>query len=166
MTESLSMSNVFLGMLFLIFSIIGGFWSHQNVSERYSKNPSSKLRVFISFAPTSILFGALSATHFGIDPYWGILFGGIPFSISGKFEEFSRRQLRKGDGPTLEYFMRMAQSDGNEMKNKFSKKLLIVAEQNRLDELTVDVVIQAYAETRADLGLPPVTIDEKDIPFI
>lgn len=166
MTESLPIFNVIWGIIFFILSALCGFWSHQNVSERYNKNPVSKLRVFISFAPISILFGALSATHFGIDPYWGILFGGIPFSISGKFEEFSRRQLRKGDGPTLEYFMRMAQSDGNEMKNRFSKKLLIIAEQNRLDELTVDVVIQAYSETRAELGLSPVTIDEKDIPFI
>lgn len=166
MAESLPMFNIIWGVVFLILSVLCGFWAHQNVSDRYSKNPVSKLRVFISFAPISIFFGALSAAHFGIDPYWGILFGGIPFSISGKFEEYSRRQLRKGDGPTLEYFMRMAQSDGNEMKNKFSKKLLIIAEQNRLDELTVDVVIQAYAETRAELGLSPVTIDEKNIPFI
>lgn len=166
MAESSPMFNIIWGIVFLLVSALGGLWAHQNVSDRYSKNPVSKLRVFISFAPASILFGALSATHLGIDPYWGILFGGIPFSISGKFEEFSRRQLRKGDGPTLEYFMRMAQSDGNEMKNRFSKKLLIIAEQNRLDELTVDVVIQAYSETRAELGLSPVTIDEKDIPFI
>lgn len=166
MTESLPIFNIIWGVVFLIMSILGGFWAHQNVSDRYSKNPVSKLRAFISFAPISILLGALSATHFGIDPYWGILFGGIPFSISGKIEEHSRRQLRKGDGPTLEYFIKMAQSDGNDMKNKFSKNILSFVEQKSLSEPTVDILIQSYTEARAELGLPPVTIDEKDIPFI
>lgn len=166
MGESLSFFDIFFGIIFLIMSIVGGFWSHQNVSDRYREKPVSKLKNVICFAPMSILFGVLAAESFGISTYWGILFGGIPFSISGKFEEFSRRQLRKGDGPTLEYFIKLAQNDGNDMKNKFSKKLLSLAEQKNLSEPTVDILIQSYAEARAELGLPPVTIDEKDIPFI
>lgn len=158
--------SIVMGVIAGLASLIMGFWTKANVYEKHSA--FKRIGSFVLFAPLGVLGGLAMTECFGI--YWA--FGIIPVAIgsifSNKLEEYLRRELRAGDGPTAAWFMEAAKADGEMVSRQFQINAIKLSLNPTLrnEKQTVDDLIEAYNSARNQFGLESIEGLDKKAPYI
>lgn len=155
-----------LGIFFGFLSILMGLWSKPNV---YEKNSLAKrILSFLIFLPIGVFFGFAMGLFLKIDLMFGFIPVVVGFLASDKLEEYLRRSLRMGDGPTAAFFLKLADNDGDEVSRQFQLNSIKIKIEKDLkgETTTVDDLITAYNSARHQFGLSSLEDLDKKAPYI
>ncbi len=152
------------GMFYALFSFCFGLWTRPNPVEAQKK--FYVIASFVCFMPVSFYFGYRATDLLGLSAFLFPVLGVAGFALHRPLSNWCRRSMMVADGPVANYFLTRAEKDGVDVKRHFMIKAFEKREQMPSHMPTVDLLISAYNEARAECDLPPVDIDKDKIPYV